>query len=308
MARPAVFITDSVDDAAIRQIETIADVTVDHKISGEDLIAVIGNYDGLVVRSRTKVNRAVIAAASKLRVIGRAGVGVDNIDVAAATEKGIVVVNSPLAATIAVAELTLGMMLALARDLPQANASMKRGEWDKKRFKGTELFGKTLGLVGMGRIGSAVAGRASALGMHVISFDPYVNPNQTAPEHLHQVLAQSDYVSVHTPLTAETQGLINAAAFAAMKPGAYIVCTARGGVIDEAALVAALNSGKVAGAALDVFETEPPGATELVLHPKVIATPHVGANTDEAQLRAGEDIAQEIIAALTGKPTHFRVN
>lgn len=308
MARPAVFITDSVDDAAIRQIETIADLTVDHKISGEDLTAVIGNYEGLVVRSRTKVNKAMIAAASKLRVIGRAGVGVDNIDVAAATEKGIVVVNSPLAATIAVAELTLGMMLAMARELPQMDASMKRGEWEKKRFKGTELFGKTLGLVGMGRIGSAVAGRATALGMRVISFDPYVNPDQIAPEHLHQVLAQSDYVSVHTPLTAETKNLMNEAAFAAIKPGAYIVCTARGGVIDEAALVAALNSGKVAGAALDVFETEPPGATELVLHPKVIATPHVGANTDEAQLRAGEDIAQEIIAALTGKPTHFRVN
>jgi D-3-phosphoglycerate dehydrogenase len=265
-----------------------------------------------VVRSRTKVTEAVVEAGRQLKVIGRAGVGVDNIDVQAAVKRGIVVVNSPLAATTAVAEHTLALMLALARQIPAADASMKAGKWEKSAFMGSELNGKTLGLVGMGRIGSQVAKLAKALGMKVIGFDPYVGDETlqvrgVTPVAFGAVLEQADYLSLHLPLTTQTHGLIGQAELSLMKKGARLVCAARGGVVDELALIAALNSGHLAGAALDVFAAEPPAAGSIAEHPKVIATPHVGAQTAEAQQRAGAAIAEEVAAVLHGKEPRWKV-
>lgn len=306
-----VLVTDGIAAVAVERLQNACDVTVNNDISADELLQVIGGYDALIVRSRTKVTRAVFEAGTNLKVVGRAGVGVDNIDLAAATEHNVIVVNSPLAATIAVAELTLGLMLSLARSIPQADASMKDGQWAKKQFKGTELYGKTLGLVGMGRIGAAVAGRCASMGMRVVAYDPYLpdDPDQVVKtETLYEVLAEADFVSIHTPLTEETAGMIDSEALSHMKPTGYLLCTARGGVVDEAALLDALNSGTIAGAALDVFAVEPPTDLALVSHPKLIALPHVGAQTREAQTRAGEDIAQEVIAALNNQPLRTRVN
>lgn len=307
-----ILVSDGLAEEGLARLRAAGEVTVNPKIAAEELIAALPNYHALIVRSRTKVNAQVVAAGQSLKVVGRAGVGVDNIDVAAAVARGITVVNSPLAATIAVAELTVAMMLALAREIPRADAAMKKGEWLKSGLAGTELHGKTLGLVAVGRIGAAVAARAAAFGMQVVAYDPYLSDDdirrrQASPMPLDELLASSDFISIHSPLTAETKGMIDAEAFAKMKKGVRLICTARGGVIDEAALVAALESGKVAGAGLDVFATEPPGRTPLVAHPKVIGTPHVGAQTHEAQTRAAADIAEEVLAALDGKPLRWRV-
>jgi D-3-phosphoglycerate dehydrogenase len=254
----------------------------------------------------------VFEAGKKLKVVGRAGVGVDNIDLAAARAKGVTVVNSPMATTVAVAELTLGMMLGVVRELPRADASMKAGQWLKKEFEGGELFGKTLGVIGYGRIGHAVALRAKAFKMKILAYDPLIpadviTKRKGIPVSLDELLAHSDMITMHLPLTADSKGLLNTAAFAKMKPGVYIVCAARGGVIDEGALLEALNSGKVAGAALDVFTAEPPGLTELVAHRKVLCSPHIGAQTVEAQSRAANDIANEVLTALAGKPLRWKV-
>jgi D-3-phosphoglycerate dehydrogenase len=223
-----------------------------------------------------------------------------------------VVVNSPLAATIAVAEHTFALMLALARAVPLADAALKRGEWNKSSLMGAELYGKTLGLVGVGRIGAAVAERARAFGMTVIAYDPYLTPQLISdrgalPVTLEEVLQRSDFMSTHVPLAPDTRGLLGAAAFARARPGLRVIAPARGGVVDEAALLAALNDGQVAGAALDVFAEEPPGLTALVAHPRVVCTPHIGAQTHEAQRRAGEDIADEVAAALQGRPLRWQV-
>lgn len=305
-------VADAISEAGVAALAAGADTDVRTDILPEQLLADIAGYDALVVRSRTKVTPAVVAAGDRLKVVGRAGVGVDNIDLDACREHGVTVVNSPLAASIAVAELTLSLMLALARSVPRADMAMKQGNWIKKQLKGVELYGKTLGLVAVGRIGAAVAERAVAFGMRVLAFDPYLTPEQVRERHaepaaLDEVLQQSDYISIHSPLTAETRHMINASAFAQMKEGARLICAARGGVIDEDALLAALESGKVAGAALDVYETEPPGSAALVQHPNVVATPHVGAQTREAQDRAGEDIADEVLAALRGDELRWRV-
>lgn len=305
-------VADAISEAGVAALAAGADTDVRTDILPEQLLADIVGYDALVVRSRTKVTPAVVAAGDRLKVVGRAGVGVDNIDLDACREHGVTVVNSPLAASIAVAELTLSLMLALARSVPRADMAMKQGDWIKKQLKGVELYGKTLGLVAVGRIGAAVAERAAAFGMRVLAFDPYLTPEQVRERHaepaaLDEVLQQSDYISIHSPLTAETRHMINASAFAQMKEGARLICAARGGVIDEDALLAALESGKVAGAALDVYETEPPGSAALVQHPNVVATPHVGAQTREAQDRAGEDIADEVLAALRGDELRWRV-
>ncbi len=282
-------------------------------ISAEELVNRVSGYDALLVRSRTKVTRAVLEAAARLKVVGRAGVGVDNIDLAAAREHGVMVVNAPQSTSLAVAELALGMMLSLARLLPLADRTMKAGEWQKNKLKGSELNGKTLGIVGMGRIGETLGRMASALGMHITGHDPYLSPEAlqakgAAPAaSLEDLYAQADYISYHVPLTPETRGSVGADAFARMKPGVRIICTARGGVINEQALLDALENGQVAGAALDVFNQEPPGLTPLVAHPRVLATPHIGAQTEEAQTRAAEDIATEILAALNGQPLRWRV-
>jgi D-3-phosphoglycerate dehydrogenase len=258
------------------------------------------------------VTAAILDAGKNLKVVGRAGVGVDNIDLNAAKEKNIVVVNSPLATTVAVAELTMGLMLSLVRDLPRADKTMKDGKWLKKEFEGAELFGKTLGVIGMGRIGAAVVKRAAAFDMNVVGYDPLIPADEiqkrgAQPVTLDELYAKADVITMHIPLTADSKHLINAAAIATMKQGVHIVCAARGGVIDEAALLDGLNSGKVAGAALDVFSTEPPGLTDLVAHPKVVCAPHVGAQTVEAQARAAEDIASEITRALQGEMLRWRV-
>jgi D-3-phosphoglycerate dehydrogenase len=281
-------------------------------IPAEDLVNVIGDYDGLIVRGRTRVTAAVFDAASRLKVVGRAGVGVDNIELEAAKKHNVAVVNAPTSTTIAVAELAFGLLLALAREIPRGDVSMKQGNWIKKDLEGVELSGKTLGVIGYGRIGTEVGRRAAAFGMNVLVYDPNVTEDELVhgdaePVSLQDLFAWSDFLSLHLPLNVQTRDLIGQSEFFQMKDGVRIVSTARGGIIDEAALLDALNKGKVAGAALDVFSQEPPGLTELIAHPRVIATPHIGAQTAEAQSRAAEDIASEVLAALSGKPLRWRV-
>lgn len=312
MAAWKVLLTDGLEENGKEILRSAAEVTDQSGISAEDLLKVVGQYDALIVRGRTKVTEAVLAAAPHLKVVGRAGVGVDNIDLAAAKAYQVTVVNSPLATTVAVAELTLSLMLSLVRELPRADASMKAGKWLKKEFEGRELFGKTLGVIGFGRIGSAVAARAKAFEMKILAYDPLVSAEEIKkrggePVSLDELLTAADMITMHMPLTADSRNLLNAEALAKTKAGVYIVCAARGGVIDEEALLAALNSGHVAGAALDVFANEPPGATELVAHPHVIDSPHIGAQTVEAQARAANDIAEEILNALAGKPLRWKV-
>lgn len=307
-----ILISDGLSEAGINLLKTVGEVTVNAKITAEELLAALPEFHALVVRSRTKVTAKVIEAGINLKVIGRAGVGVDNIDVAAAVAKNITVVNSPLAATVSVAELTLAMMLAMARSVSAADASMKQGKWDKGAFVGGELSGKSLGVLGFGRIGAEVAKRAKAFEMSAVAYDPYLTDAQirergAEPATFEGVLAQADYVSLHLPLTAETHNMLNAERLNQMKKGARLVCLARGGVIDEDALRAALDSGHLAGAALDVFAVEPVPANSIALHSKVVATPHIGAQTQEAQTRAGLAIAEEVLAVLSGQAPRWRV-
>ena len=307
-----ILVSDGLSADGVALLEKVGEVTVSPKITAAELLAALPEYDALVVRSRTKVTAQVLDCGARLKVVGRAGVGVDNIDVAAAVARNIVVVNSPMAASVSVAEITLGLMLALARQLPAADASLKQGKWEKSAFMGSELSGKTLGLLGIGRIGALVANRAAAFGMSVLAYDPYLSDAQilernAEPGGFDVVLQRADYLSLHLPLSRETRGLIGQRQFEMMKPGARVVCAARGGVIDEAALRAALDSGHLSGAALDVFEQEPPPPGSLAAHPKVVATPHVGAQTAEAQARAGIAIAEEVTAVLEGKEPRWRV-
>ena len=312
MAAWKILVTDGLEESGQAILRASAQVEDHNGISADELLQKVGDYDSLIVRGRTKVTPAVFAAAKQLKVVGRAGVGVDNIDLAAAREHGVTVVNSPLATTVAVAELTFGMMLSLVREIPRADATMKAGKWIKKELEGSELFGKTLGVIGFGRIGSSVAQRAAAFGMKIVGYDPIIKPDDVKarggePVSLDQLLERADVITLHIPLTNETRNMLNAGTFAKMKHGVLIVCAARGGVIDEEALLAALNYGQVAGAALDVFTAEPPGLTTLVGHPKVIATPHIGAQTVESQGRAAVDISGEILAALRGDPLRWKV-
>lgn len=272
-----------------------------------------GEIDALIVRSSTRVDRDRIKAATpRLKVIGRAGVGVDNIDLESAHEFGVRVVNAPHASTIAVAEHTLALMLALVRHIPEANARMRAGQWPKKEMMGNELYGKTLGVIGLGRIGSEVARRAAAFQMRVISFDPYIDAEQQERQGaqaspLDALLAQADFVTLHLPLTDETSGFLDQAALKKMKPEARVICTARGGLIDENELLKALRNKQIAGAALDVFADEPPRNDELINHPDIITTPHIAAQTVEAQHRVAVDIAEEVLAALQGKPLRWAI-
>ncbi len=307
-----ILIADGLSEAGVNLLKTAGEVVANPKITADELIRALPDFQALVVRSRTKVTAPVIAAGPNLKVIGRAGVGVDNIDVAAAVAQGITVVNSPLAASVSVAELTLAVMLGLARSVPAADASLKQAKWEKSAFMGTELFGKTLGLLGLGRIGAEVVKRAAAFDMRAIAHDPYLSDAQVRergaePKTMDEVVAEADYLSLHLPLTAETRGLLGADQFARMKPGARLVCLARGGVIDEAALRAALDAGQLAGAALDVFAEEPARAGSIAAHPKVVATPHIGAQTREAQTRAGIAIAEEVLAVLQGREPRWKV-
>ncbi|HSQ40204.1 MAG TPA: hydroxyacid dehydrogenase [Anaerolineales bacterium] len=307
-----IIITDGLDGTGQSILRESAEVDDKSGISADELLKIIPEYDALIVRGRTKVTASVMDAASRLKVIGRAGVGVDNIDLEAAKRHGMTVVNAPTSTSLAVAELTFGLLLALAREIPRADSAMKQGKWLKKELEGVELNGKTLGVVGFGRIGMEVGKRAAAFGMNVIAYDPLISADDikkrgAEPVSLQDLHAWSDFISLHMPLTVDTRDMVGPLAFSQMKDGVRIVCAARGGIIDEAALIEALNSGKVAGVALDVFSVEPPGLTEAVSHPRVIATPHVGAQTAEAQSRASEDIAHEVLAALRGESLRWKV-
>ncbi len=309
-----ILVTDPLHEEAIKILEEIGDVEIATGLSKEELLEKIRDVDVLVVRSGTKVTRDVIEKAEKLKVIGRAGVGVDNIDVDAATEKGIIVVNAPDASSISVAELTMGLMLAAARNIPQATASLKRGEWDRKRFKGIELYGKTLGVIGLGRIGQQVVKRAKAFGMNIIGYDPYI-PKEVAErlgvelvDDINELCRRSDVITLHVPLTPKTKHIIGKEQIALMKKNAIIVNCARGGLIDEKALYEALKNKKIRAAALDVFEEEPPKNNPLLTLDNVIGTPHQGASTEEAQKAAGTIVAEQIKKVLRGELAENVVN
>jgi D-3-phosphoglycerate dehydrogenase len=295
-----ILIADVIAPTGVELLRQSANVIYKPNITAETLKATIAQYDGLIVRSRTRVTAELIHSAKKLRVIGRVGVGLDTIDVKTARSRGIIVLNTPLASTVAVAELTLGLMLALARAIPTANTHMKQGAWLKKQLMGSELSGKTLGGIGLGRIGTSVTERAKVFGMRVIAVDPYltsgcIRQRGAEPVDMDSLLAEADYLTIHVPLTDDTRAMLGPAEIDRMKDGACLICCARGSIVDENALVEALDSGKLAGAALDVFATEPPGSTRLVQHPKVIATPHIGAMTREAQEKAALDIARQVL-------------
>jgi D-3-phosphoglycerate dehydrogenase len=297
---PKVLISDKLDPLAI-EIFKKAGVEVDFKagLSPAEQLAIIDQYDGLAIRSETKVNAAMIAAAKNLKVIGRAGIGVDNVDIPAATNAGIVVMNTPFGNSITTAEHAIAMMFSLARQIPQANASTHAGKWEKSKFMGTELYNKTLGVIGCGNIGSIVADRALGLKMKVIAFDPFLTSERAQDigvekVELEEIYARSDFITIHVPKNDKTSHMINAETIAQMKDGVYIINCARGGLIVEADLKAALDSGKVAGAGLDVFEVEPAKENILFNHPKLICTPHLGASTTEAQVNVALQVAEQM--------------
>jgi len=305
MEKMKVFVADSIAKEGIAEFgkHPELELVVKTGLPPDQLASELGTSVGLVVRSATQASREIIGAGRSLKVIGRAGAGVDNIDVKAASERGIVVLNTPGGNAEAAGELAIAMMLALARELTRADASMKAGTWDKKSFSGCELLGKTLGLIGIGNVGSIVGTRALGLGMKVMAYDPFVNAEKTkslgfTPTGFDDVIRASDFVSVHAPKTAETKGILNAQAFSKMKKGVYIINCARGGIVVEKDLLAALESGTVKGAGVDVYEKEPPEDWSLAKHPRVIATPHIGASTSEAQVNVSVMIARQIAAYL----------
>jgi D-3-phosphoglycerate dehydrogenase len=310
--RLRVLLADEIAPEGLRILEESGDLEVDARpgIGAPELKSIIGGYDALVVRSRTKVTADILAAAHRLKVVGRAGVGLDNIDVECAARRGIVVLNSPAGNVISAAEHTFALMLALVRHIARADASVRRGEWERGRFRGMELHGKTLGLAGAGRIGSEVAKRARAFGMRVMAYDPYLSAEKAESSGielvpLHHLLVRSDVVSIHVPLTEETRGLIGAKELALMKPSAYLVNAARGGVVDELALVRALEEGRLAGAALDVFEQEPVRRDHPLLQlENVLAVPHLGAATQEAQASSGVEVCRAVREALLSPRAH----
>ncbi|MGI5876304.1 MAG: phosphoglycerate dehydrogenase [Dethiobacteria bacterium] len=309
-----VLVSDPVSDEGIRLITEVAQVDVRTGLSEEEIVKIIGEYDGLLVRSGTQVTAKVIAAGKKLKVIGRAGVGVDNIDVQKATEQGIFVINAPGGNTISATEHSLALMLAMARNVPAASRSLKEGLWQRNKFMGVELYNKTLGIIGLGRIGSEVAKRARAFGMDVLAYDPYISAESAeklgiVSTNLEEVLAKSDFITIHVPKTSSTQNMIGAREFSLMKDGVRIINCARGGIINENALYEAIVSGKVAGAALDAFEEEPPPKDSPLLQlEQVLATPHLGASTQEAQVNVSVQVAEQIVHVLKGEPVLMAVN
>ena len=306
-----ILISDKMSPLA-EQIFKARGLAVDIKpgMSPDELKAAIGEYDGIAIRSDTKLKADIIAAAANLKVIGRAGIGVDNVDIPAATAKGIVVMNTPFGNSITTAEHAIAMMMSLARQIPQASASTHAGKWEKSKFMGVELFGKTLGIIGCGNIGSCVAERAIGLKMKVAAYDPFLSPERAKDlgvekVELDELFARADIVTLHTPLTDATRGIISDKAIAKMKKGVRIVNCARGGLVDEKALKAALDSGQVAGAALDVYEVEPARENILFGHPAVVCTPHLGASTKEAQVNVAVQVAEQISDfLLTGAVTN----
>jgi D-3-phosphoglycerate dehydrogenase / 2-oxoglutarate reductase len=308
-----VLATDHVPEVGIEPLRDIAQVDCKFGIKPEDLITIIGDYDALLVRSQTKVTKEVIQAGKKLQVIARAGVGIDNVDVEEATHHGIVVVNAPTGNTISAAEHAVALMLAMARYIPQANASLKSGLWKRTEFTGVEVRGKTLGVIGLGNVGSNVARRARGFEMKILGFDPFVSADyaskiQVELVPLEQLLKESDFISLHIPLIASTKGLIGAKEIAMLKPGARIINTARGGLIDEDALVKAVKEKKIAGAAIDVFTQEPCTKSILFEPDNIIVTPHLGASTAEAQVTATRDVVEQIIDVFNGCSPRYAVN
>src|SRR5947199_6289262 len=307
MTAPKVLIADSISQRGIDELsrDNALDVSVQTNLSVSQLLEIIPEFSALVVRSQTKVTADVLKAGTRLRVVGRAGVGVDNVDVEAATRRGVVVLNAPGGNTISTAEHAFSLLLCVARKIPQADASVRGKNWDRKNLEGVELYNKTLGIIGMGRIGSDLSRRAIAFGMRVVAYDPYLSATRARAlqvevvEELDDLLAGADFISLHTPLTPETRHLLDAARLQKTKRGVRIINCARGGLIDEAALASALQDGRVAGAALDVFEIEPlPSDSPLRSAPNLVLTPHLGASTAEAQESVGIEIAQSIRAVL----------
>lgn len=300
-----VLVSDSLSEVGVKifEQEPEIDVDVNTGLTPEELKGIIGEYQGLVIRSATKVTADVIEAAAKLKVIGRAGIGLDNVDIPAASQRGIVVMNTPEGNTITTAEHAMAMIMALSRNIPQATSSLKEGKWEKKQLQGRELFNKILGLIGAGHIGRIVAERAKGMKMRVIVYDPYLKPEtieklDLEPVSFDELLAGSDYITIHTPKTDETTNMINRETIAKMKKGAMLVNCARGGIVNEDDLYEGLKSGHLGGAALDVFSTEPPGKIALMGLPNFICTPHLGASTREAQDNVAKDVAEQIVAYL----------
>ncbi|MEI6429090.1 MAG: phosphoglycerate dehydrogenase [Pseudanabaena sp. ELA607] len=312
---PKVLVSDPIDQVGIDILSQVATVDIKTGLPQDELIAIIPEYDAIMIRSGTRLTKEIIEAGKNLKIIGRAGVGVDNVDVPTATRQGIVVVNSPEGNTIAAAEHTLAMMMSLSRFIPAANASLKAGKWDRKSYTGVEVYKKTLGVLGLGKIGSHVATVAKSMGMKLLAYDPFLTAERAEQlgaslVELEVLLRESDYITLHMPKTKDTYHLLNAERFAIMKDGVRIINCARGGIIDEKALVDALNSGKVAGAAIDVFENEPLEADSLLraVGPQLIVTPHLGASTEEAQANVAIDVAEQIRDVLLGLPARAAVN
>jgi D-3-phosphoglycerate dehydrogenase len=308
-----ILVAESIAPEGVAALRARHEVDVRTGLKPDELREAIGGYDALVVRSQVAVDAALIAAGARLQVIGRAGVGVDNVDLDAATRAGITVVNAPTGNTIAAAEHTVALLLALARHVPEADASLRRGEWKRAPLQGVQLRGRTLGIVGLGKIGMAVAERARGLGMTLVGSDPYVTAEQAALRGVElvsfdEVLERSDAVTVHVPLTRSTTALLDAKAIARMKPGAFVLNVARGGIVDEAALAAALREGRLGGAGIDVFEAEPPTGSPLLDAPNTVLTPHLGASTAEAQVAVAEEIAEQVLDVLEGRPARYAVN
>ena len=308
-----VLITDNVAAEGVDLLKKHVSVDVKRGLSPDELIATIPGYDALVVRSETKVTEPVIAAGDNLQVVARAGIGVDNIDLDAATRAGVAVVNAPIGNTVAAAEHTVALMLSLARNVPQAYASMKDGQWQRSAFMGIEVRNKTLGIIGLGRVGSEVARRAASFGMRLVAYDPFVSPDFASRlgvtvMSLDELLPQADFITLHTPLTAGTAKLISGPQLAKMKPGARLINVARGELVDEDALLEALENEQLAGVALDVFTNEPPGDLPLLKHPRLVATPHLGASTQEAQREVAIEAAEQVLLVLDGKPARNTVN
>ena len=310
---PRVLVSDPIGPEGVSLLETGAQVDVKTGMKPAELLDTVGAYEALVVRSETKVNREVIEAGKNLRVIARAGIGVDNIDLDAATGAGIAVVNAPTGNTVAAAEHTMALMLALARNVPGAHQSLQSGEWRRSAFMGIEVRDKTLGICGLGRVGTEVARRSQAFGMRLVGYDPFVAPDYARRIgvellSLDDLLAESDFVTLHTPLTEGTRGMLGMKQVENIKPGARVINVARGELVDEAALLAGLESGRLSGVALDVFSKEPPEPSPLVEHPKAIVTPHLGASTREAQREVAIEAAEQVLAVLKGEPARNTVN
>jgi D-3-phosphoglycerate dehydrogenase len=308
-----ILVSDQISFEGIEALQKEADVDVITKLKEDELIEIIGNYDGLVVRSGTQVTERVIEHAHRMKVIGRAGVGVDNIDLEAATRRGIVVLNTPEGNTIAAAEHSIAMLMALARNIPAANSSLKNGEWKRNDFMGVEVKDKILGVIGLGKIGTEVARKGIGIGMKIMGYDPFISPERAKSlgvelASLEEIYKNADFITVHTPLTKESKSMIGAKEFAQMKDGVRIINVARGGIIDEQALYDAVISGKVGGAALDVFVEEPPKESPLLGLDRVIVTPHLGASTEEAQVNVAVEAAEGVIQVLKGEIITNAVN